>query len=700
MRKLLSIIFAGALLTVNAQHSDVHPCHQAEKTQEMLQQMTPAERQAYEADEEQLRLFTEQYIQNHPEAAQSNGNRTISYIIPVVFHIIHAGGPENISDEQILSCIETMNEDYQQMNADASNVSASFSPILADVEIEFRLAKRDNQGNCTNGITRTFSTATFGGSENQRISAVQSAHGNWPGNKYMNVFVAADINGAAGYTYLPSNWVGTGMNNGIHVLHNYTGRIGTSSNFTGRTMTHEAGHWFNLPHTWGAGNTPGEAGNCGQDDGVSDTPNTEGWTVCNVNGQSCGSLDNVENYMEYSYCSKMFTNGQKARMHASLNSGTGGRSNVVSASNLVATGVNEPDQLCRAEFDASLRQVCIGSDVTFSDFSFHGPVSWNWTFPGTSQLSSTDQNPTVTYTTPGTYNVTLQVSDGTNSVTETKTGYITVLPESAPTPFIEGFESHTSLPNSQWYIENLGNNAAFQIGNVGHTGTKSARLANFGQPSGTIDELVSAPVNLSGISSTDGMTLTFRYAYRKRSSSNDEWLRVFVSGDCGETWAQRRTIKGDNLSPLTSNSSWTPSSQDDWVTVHMTNVTSTFWVDNVRFKFQFEADGGNNFYIDDINIYSGDPQELSVEENTMFSEFNIFPNPTAGELNIQFTTENSANYTIELVNMLGQVVETTTVQAVAGNNLVMMGTEYLRSGVYMLRMNTGSAQIIRQVVVK
>jgi PKD repeat protein len=698
MRKLLSIIFAGTLFTVNAQQNDVHPCHQAEKTQEMLQSLTPSQRHIHENSVEELNSFTEQYIQDHPEILQSNGARTISYTVPVVFHIIHAGGPENISDEQILSCIEIMNRDYQKLNTDANNVNPAFAPIVADVEIEFKLAKRDNNGNCTNGITRTFSTATFGGSEGQRISAVQSEHGNWPGNKYLNVYVAADIGGAAGYTYLPSGWVGTGMNNGIHVLHNYTGNIGTSTNFTSRTMTHEAGHWFNLPHTWGAGNTPAEASNCGQDDGVNDTPNTTGWTSCNVNGQSCGSLDNIENYMEYSYCSKMFTNGQKARMHAALNSSTGGRNNVVSANNLIATGVNEPDQLCKADFDATIRQVCVGSEISFTDFSFHGPISWNWTFPGTVEGTSTDQNPTVTYSTPGTYNVTLQVSDGTNTVTETKTSFITVLPASAPAPFVEGFEAISSFPTANWFVENPGNNAAFQIGNVGHTGVKSARLANFGQPAGNLDDLISAPIDLSSI--TDNMTLTFRYAYTKRSSANEEWLRVFVSGDCGESWAQRRTIKGNTLGSQIATSSWAPSSQSDWVTVHITNITSSFWVENARFRFQFESDGGNNFYLDDINIYAGDPQELSVEEAGAFTDFNIYPNPTEGELNIQFTTEKSAAYSIELVNMLGQVVETTNVKAAPGSNLVMMGTEQLRSGVYMLRMNTGNSQIIRQVVVK
>ena len=699
MKKILSsLIIVGALFSANAQHADVHPCHQAEKTHEMLQSLNPAQRLIHESSVQDLNDFTELFILEHPEVMYSDGNRVISYTIPVVFHIIHADGPENISDEQVLSCLEIMNRDYQLLNSDANNVNANFLPIVADVEVEFKLAKRDNAGNCTNGITRTFSTSTFGGSENQRISAVQNTHGNWPGNKYLNIYVAADIGGAAGYTYLPSNWIGTGMNNGIHVLHNYSGNIGTSSNFTSRTLTHEVGHWLNLPHLWGGTNEPGVASNCNDDDGVNDTPNTIGWQSCNINGTSCNSLDNVENYMEYSYCSKMFTNGQKARMHAALNSNTGGRSNVVSNNNLIATGVNEPEQICVVDFDASINQVCVGSQVTFTDFSFHGPVSWDWTFPGTLEGSSINQNPTVTYDTPGTYNVTLSVSDGTNTVTETKNAFITVLPTSAPAPFTEGFENITSLPSNNWFVENPGNNSAFQIGNVGLTGVKSARLANFGQPAGNIDELISAPIDLSGI--TDGMTLTFRYAYRKRSSANEEWLRVFVTSDCGASWAQRKTLKGDNLSPIVATSSWTPSSQEDWVTVHMTNITSTFWVENARVKFQFEADGGNNFYLDDINLYAGDPQNLSVEESTMFTDFNVYPNPTEGELNIQFTTENSANYTIELVNMLGQIVESSIIQANSGSNLVMMGTEQLRNGVYMLRMNTGSAQIIRQVVVR
>lgn len=682
-----------------SQHSnDITPCHQAEQTEKMLEAMSSEEKAEYEQKRNNLDAFTESYIEDHPELLNNSHHRTVSYTIPVVFHIIHAGGSENISNEQVEDCIRIMNEDYQKLNSDANNVNAAFSGIVADCEIEFVLARKDPNGNCTNGITRTFSQATFGGSEGNRIGAVVDEHGTWPGDEYLNVYVAADIGGAAGYTYLPNGW--TGMSNGIHVLHNYVGSIGTSSNFTSRTMTHEAGHWLNLPHTWGAGNSPGVGSNCTGDDGVSDTPNTIGWQTCNVSGESCGSLDNVENYMEYSYCSKMFTVGQKGRMHAALNSPSSGRINITSNSNLINTGVGEPEILCKADFDADIKVICPGQSVDFTDYSFHNPSGWTWTFPGGSPSTSTDENPTVTYTTPGVYEVTLEATDGASTDTQTKTAYITVLDAPSGLPFIEGFESYTTLNNSEWAVNNPGDNAAFELEtNVAHTGDKCVKLANFGQSSGNIDELVSSPIDLSSIN--DDMTLSFRYAFRKRSSGNDDWLRVFISNDCGiNSWSLRKNIRGNQLSEEIATSSWEPGSMDDWTTVHMTNVTSQFWVDLFRVKFQFEADGGNNFFLDDINIYSGGPSELSVSEENEFSEFNVFPNPASDEVNVSFSLESAQNTKISLLNTLGQTVKDFDIQANSGNNLVLIGTEEFEAGVYIIKVQTQGKEQTKRLIIK
>lgn len=701
MKKItLAISLFVASFTFSQNTGEVVPCHQAEETEKMLQSMTTQERATYEQEQNDLASFTENYINNHPELLTSSHQRTISYTIPIVFHIIHAGGSENISNEQVEDCVRIMNDDFQKLNNDANNVNPAFASIVADSEIEFVLARKDPNGDCTNGITRTYSQVTFGGSGNDRVSTVANEHGNWPGDEDLNVFVAADIGGAAGYTFLPSNWVGSGMGNGIHILHNYVGSIGTSSNFTSRTMTHEVGHWLNLPHTWGAGNTPGVSTNCDQDDGVADTPNTIGWQSCTINGESCGDLDNVENYLEYSYCSKMFTNGQKARMHAALNSPTAGRNNISSSGNLIKTGVGEPEILCKAEFDANINVVCPGQSVDFTDYSFHSPTGWNWTFPGGTPSTSTDANPTITYTTPGVYEVTLEATDGSSSDTQTKTGYITVLDAPSNLPLIEGFEDYTDLLNSPWVVKNPGNNAAFElVTNVAHTGENSVKLANFGQTAGNIDELISSPVDLSTI--TDDMTISFRFAYRKRASSNEDWLRIFVSNDCGiNSWSLRRNIRGNQLSDQIATSAWEPQSMDDWTTVHMTNVTSQFWVDLFRVKFQFESDGGNNFFLDDINIYSGGPSELSVAEENEFSEFNVFPNPASNEVNVSFSLESAQNTKISLLNTLGQTVKDFDIQANSGNNLVLIGTEEFDAGVYIIKVQTQGKEQTKRLIIK
>lgn len=707
MKKLFTALFLliGGFYThgqyEHRNHEEVKPCGQHEATQELLETLTPEEREAYYQEQADYETWVQEFIANNPQYSSNDGNRSISYTIPVVFHIIHAGGPENISNEQVEDVIRIMNDDFQKLNADWDDVNPAFLDIVADCEIEFKLARKDPNGNCTNGITRTFSPVTNGGSGNDRLNVVQAEHGNWPGNRYLNVFVAADVGGAAGYTTLPSNWGGTSMNNGIHVLHDYVGSIGTGTPGRSRTLTHEVGHWLNLPHLWGNSNDPNLQSNCNQDDGVADTPNTIGWTVCNRNGESCGSLDNIENYMEYSYCSKMFTEGQKARMHAALNSSTGGRNNVVSASNLNFTGVNDPDILCKAEFEASNQIVCIGQEVQFTDYSFHKPSGWTWSFPGGTPSSSSEQNPTVVYNTPGTYEVVLTATDGVSSDTKTRTSYITVMDESLTLPIMEGFESISSLNQSSWFVNDQGDNQAFEIVNgIAHTGDQCIRLRNFGQAAGNIDEITSSPFDLSNVTASEGVTLSFRYAYRRRSSSNEEWLRVFLTNDCGDDWSVRRNIRGAQLSNETATNTWAPESIDDWTTVHMTNVTSSFWVDNFRVRFQFESDGGNNFYLDDINIYEGDPVDLSVEEIAAIHNLNVFPNPTDKEVNVSFNMTNTQTAKVALVNLMGQELESFNINGVQGNNLVLINTEGYAPGVYLIKVDINGNQQVRQLVIQ
>ena len=261
------------------------------------------------------------------------------YIIPIVFHVIHQNGAENISDAQIQDQVNILNRDYRKLNADTSAIVAGFDTLAADIKIEFRLARIDPDGNCTNGIDRIYSHKTNNADDDSKLNQ-------WPRNKYLNVWTVKTIGsaGVAGYAYYPSAVDGFMYPyDGIIILSQYIGSIGTGSAYTSRALTHEIGHWLNLEHTWGSTNSP-EVG-CG-DDGVNDTPMTKGHLSCVLMDATCtpGVIENIQNYMEYSYCTNMFTLGQKDRMRAALENSVSSRNHLSLGYNLAATGTDVTGQ--------------------------------------------------------------------------------------------------------------------------------------------------------------------------------------------------------------------------------------------------------------------------------------------------------------------------------------------------------------------
>ena len=649
-----------------------------------LHQNDPAIIQAIADANAELEAFTA----NYPEGERS------TYTVPVVFHIIHNNGEENISNEQVFDAMRVLNEDFNKLNPDWDNVRPEFLSIVANVSVEFKLARKDPNGNCTNGITRTLSTLTYDGTQTMK-DLIQ-----WPRNKYLNVWVAASADGAAGYTLTPGGAQFFSEGDGIVMLHTYVGAIGTGSVSRSRALTHEVGHWINLEHTWGSSNTPAVAANCSDDDNVTDTPNTIGWTSCNLNGATCGSpLDNVENYMDYSYCSKMFTNGQKTRMTAALNSGTAQRNQIIATSNLTATGVNQPDVLCAAVFSSTTHVICAGGTVTFSDDSYNAVTSRTWTFPGGTPGTSTAEDPVVTYITPGVYAVTLSATDGSSTQNSTQNTYVTVMANPGTNvPFVEGFESVANLTGPEWLTSNPNNDNTFGLTSVAaYSGSKSTRIVNTAAQDGRFDELVSSTYDMSA--ATD-IVVSFRYAFAKRVSTNDDALTFYVSNDCGTTWALRKILRGStNLTTGgTTSTSFIPNSTQ-WGYAEVTNISSTSNISNFRFKFEFESDGGNNLYLDDINI-NGAPvgvEELSASAGGLF----VVPNPAADDAQAVFTITKSGPVQVDLLDMTGRLVQ--RVQSgnmVAGTQRIDLPLRDLQAGIYFIRLQQGSEQRTNRFVVK
>lgn len=393
-------------------------------------------------------------------AANPTGIRT-EYSIPVVFHVIHKGEAvgvgTNISDAQIQSAIDALNRDYRRTNADGG-IALGAGP--ADYEINFCLAQFNPSGQPTTGITRTDGGTLSGtydanGMTSSNELTIKGAT-KWDPNEYLNVWVVSEIEnngadvadpnafppngfsgGTLGYAYLPTNPISfISDRDGIVILNCTVGNDPNQTQgyrlwfatLTNRALTHEVGHYLGLPHTF----SDQSPSSCTDGDGIADTPPTAQGSTCST--PICpGAI--VENYMDYvsETCQNMFTLGQKNVMQATL---AGVRNDLTTTNNTCS-----PPTLT-ADFSGNPTTVIVGGSVSFTDLSTGNPTSWNWNFGGGgTPNTSTLQNPTITFSSVGTYNVTLIVGDGSGFDTITKTNYINVVSQ----PTTSGCDTLTNL---------------------------------------------------------------------------------------------------------------------------------------------------------------------------------------------------------------------------------------------------------------
>lgn len=626
---------------------------------------------------------------------QERGGGMTVYTIPVVFHVVHNYGTENISDDQILDGLAILNRDFRRQNSDTVVVVDAFDQLVADVGIEFKLATKDPDGNCTSGITRTVSDLTTVGDQGVKDLIM------WPRNRYLNIWVVQNANGAAGYSNLPPNVAGNwgATTDGIVVRSDYVGSIGTSNVQRSRTLTHESGHWLNLMHTWGDSNEPALATNCDIDDGVDDTPLTIGWTTCNLNGATCGSaLDNVQNYMEYSYCSRMFTLGQADRMRAAITSSVAQRNQLITASNLALTGVTNP-ALCVADFEVDRTVICVGDSIVFNDNSYNYPTTWTWDFGDGETLTGVDplvhKNPVHYYNTPGTYNVTLTVSNTTGSLTKVKNSLIRVF--AAPgqiQTLTEGFETWPN--NDMWAVYNQNGDVGYTMTNTtSASGDQCLRLLNGNTDiiDGR-DELISIPFDFSG---QDSIIISYKWAFAQKSTNTNDRFRISGSADCGNNWALLKIHQGvSNLPTAPDNDGNFIPTADQWSsnTVVLTNLS--YMSENFQVKFEFVGKGGNHFYLDDINIFT--PGGTAVGTITPTTQVFLYPNPSEDEMQMQLELWQQGQYDIEMWDATGRKVWNNHVMFSAGEHRVSLPQQ--PSGLYMITLKSEKETIVKRAIFK
>jgi hypothetical protein len=645
--------------------------------------------------------------------------------IPVVFHVV-LPNPNIVTDAQIQAQLDTLNRDFFGSNGDSVKIPSYFKPLYGKSSIQFCLAQRNPDGDATNGIDRVFTARTSFSIDDGVKHDYAGGVASWNSAKYMNVWICMLGSNLLGYATFPDDVSTPSADQGVVI--DYRSLPGGSlANYNqGKSLTHETGHYFNLYHIWGD-----DGGACYGDDYVGDTPNqgdASSGCYTGIKTDNCtlgGNGIMYQNYMDYTDdpCLVMFTAGQVNRMETALSvyrpsllSSNGCQPVILQNYDAQLRTVNQPVQrLCTAAFTPQVTIKNRGSqNLTSLQISAkidNGPAtSTSWTGSLTT-YNTTVVNLANLTATPGTHTLTVYVSnpnsnadqDRSNDTLQITFQYfdpITFTSPLAPSPVTEYRESfeNNSFPNGGWDIVNPDNAITWQrVYVASKSGSASMRVDNFNYDHiGERDDLRMPSVKIS--SQIDSAFLSFQVAaaaYSDLSTAGNNWdtLQVLVSTDCGQTYTSVYKKWGKALVTTTAavTSEFIPSSTE-W-RKDSVNLANFIGNDNLVFAFRNITGYENEVYLDDINL-----RTVTINPNLKAQGFLVTPNPTTGNINVQFYPQPTNLKGIEVFNGMGQQIAQVTVIKDGANNSYTFDLSHYQSGTYIVRAVFTDRVVTRKVI--
>ena len=595
--------------------------------------------------------------------------------IPVIFHIV-LPNPYIISDATIQSQIDELNIDYAGANADSTNAVAFYTVRGHSARIRFVLAKRTPGGGLSNGINRIKSST----SSNVNLFTdpiKRTALGGadvWDPFSYLNIWVGDDISGrhVLGYAQFPQS--GLAADDGIFCSYTSLGISSCNSNSynRGRTLCHEAGHYFGLYHIWGdddlcagddfrsltdAGSAAVLPAGLFNEEGqgntifdIGDTPNQSVSSTTCLAGIvpdvcSTGASGKMyQNYMDYTpdNCYSLFTKKQVQRMEWVIDNARSGLKTSLGAT--VPTGAIALDALpseavnpggaeakgCTSVSYPSILS-CPGTIIPKMRIRNNGAdtltsVTAGLLVNGVAQIpvqitiakglalgaSMVVSFPSIMLTS-GTYTLKFFTYNAngipTDQVPANDTLTTTVsISNGIVLPIYEGFQN-LPFPANNWLLYNPDGDASWTSVNKGSNSTTSMTIDNFSKNNtGLIDEL-RTPKFL--ISPADSVVITFDLAYKNYPGRSDE-LSVLVSNNCGATWTTVFAKAGSALSTAGATTlAYTTPIISDWKNQKITIGGAILSTGKILIAFRNKGGYGNNIYIDNINIFQQYNRDIS-----------------------------------------------------------------------------------------
>lgn len=634
------MMLAALMLAGNTYAQNVRNCGTMPHLHEM-EQNDPGTIQRMQNIEKE----TEQWVKTN------SGNKFAAVVtIPVVVHVVYNTTAQNISEAQIISQINVLNADFRKLNSDISLLPSVFSGLAADCEIQFCLAQRDPNGNATTGIVRKSTTVTSFSSNDNIKRAANGGSDAWPSSSYLNIWVGNLSGGLLGYAQFPG---GTASTDGVVCLYSAFGNTGTVSApfHKGRTTTHEIGHWLNLRHIWGDAT-------CGNDQ-VSDTPTQQtANTGCpNFPKVTCSNGPNGDlhmNYMDYSddACMYMFTSGQKARMLASLNT--------TRASLLTSQGCVPPTAgTCNVPSGLS------ASSITTTT------ATLNWAAVS------------------GANNYSVQYK-ATSSAT-----------------WIAGSATGTSLA-----VSGLTANTAYEFQVRANCTTSSSAYStssNFTTSAAACTDVYEA--NNSRAKAKSIPVNTNITAKITTATDKDWFIFSTVAGSTNIKVVLDQLPLDYDLTLYNSSGSQLAISQLGGTTtetiIRNTSTAATYYAKVMGYSGAFITTScynlrvntsGSSFRSSDLTEYV--EGNVNVEKVNSNSSFVVFPNPVQDILQMNFISDESSFAVVTLMDLMGKVIETKTIEAVDGLNNTEMNTSQLENGIYILKLTQDDETQVRKFIVK
>lgn len=655
-----------------------------------------------------------------------------TYYIPVVIHIIHngeqVGQGSNIPLTQIQEQIKTLNQDFRRTNPDAAKTPDMFKGVAADVNIEFILALQDPDGAPTDGIVRINGKQEIWqfeeGDEMKRLSY-------WPSEDYLNIWVANLGNNTIGYSQFPTSEVLIGLEegstisetDGVVIHYKELGRGGNANRRSrGRTLTHEIGHFLGVKHIWG---DDGE--DCFGDDYVEDTPNQGGPnnSCPGFPNSTCGnSSDMFMNFMDYTpdTCMNMFTTGQKERMRTIL------ESSPRRTSLRTSKALEEPVILA---IDAALTHIVSPEISTCSNTISPIVIIRNL---GTSTLTSV----TLEYGLSGSTTSTVTKSIEVEAYDTTKI----FLPEvSLPSSFgnqtitisvknpngsVDQRLENNSLSRSFLYsptvelpynetfsdldlygVKNPDNLKSWEITNTGGNGENNTSayidLLDNHEIIGEKDYLVTPGFSSKGMSN---LSLSFKYAYGMTDEFSNDALVVRISLNCGNSFSASNEVfnkSGTLLSTAqASELPFVPSTSGHW-REECLNLSNYVGYENLQIAFIAISGRGNNLYIDDIEIKSGDcnnAMPVATEQEKLDEvKFDLYPNPNDGNMFLDLKIPVSDDLEIIVFDAVGKIISKEKV-GIANTLHHFIHLPHISSGIHFVKIKGNKINLNKKVIIK